>query len=332
VVLKKDVVRYNQKAEGPLAYSLKVLQSIHRTDVVKLIEMYYPKLMPYFIDCGTKNPVHHTAYVLQFMAVILIGEGEHKSSGGVDGLKVGMLAALFHDATQGLCKLPKITEAHIKERIPEIVCNQQDSDEQILKKLKRYRDDALDGRKEHMKEGAELAGKMLSQSGKKHAHKISLREIGAVKRLIECHDNPKIPLVYSNTQKTFVEDVGCKNWRDGLSGGTREEFEKWLAESGKEYFLEVDDWLLQYHHEADLLWMLTHDGIDADLARFSPGECKTREEMIENNREQHDEAGLYKTLLGRSEFSEYRFKPKDDPTAYRSKTGYELFQHLNGVL
>ena len=146
-----------RQAEEFVASAAERLQTARRPDCVQHVDEAYRLAEPFLIMGRGQNPVHHTAYVLQFMAEILIGPKKHETSGGLDFLKVGMLAALFHDATQGLSKLAKITEAHIEERVPKMIADPQDSDEQKLQNLQEYRDDAVKGRKEHMNEGAKLA-------------------------------------------------------------------------------------------------------------------------------------------------------------------------------
>jgi hypothetical protein len=315
-VLLDDVLRYNQKAEGPLALTFRKLYSIGRSDTVTLIQEFYPKLMPYFIGCGTKNPVHHTAYVMEFMVTILIGEGKHND------VKVGMLAALFHDVAQGLSRLPKITEDHIKDRIRKVVHGNATLDE-----LRQYRDDAVRARQEHMKDGARIAERMLTSHQHQHPEDLTDEEIREIERVIEHHDDPKIPVAYNVIRRMFDEDEECQKWQAELTDHQKTELVSLLGETGKEYLIKVKDWLLQYHHEADLLWMLTQDGIEADLARFSPVEEKTPRKMIDNNVSLHrQEVELYQD---QPDSAAYCFQ---NGTVYRSETGFMIFEHLTQVL
>ena len=185
-VLLEDVLRYNQKAEGPLVATFRALSSIGRSDVARLIEELYPGLVPYFIGCGSANPVHHTSYVLQFLAVILAGEKKHQKR----NVRVAMLAALFHDVALGRSKLPKITEAHIKEKIWDLVRGRA-----TLEELKKLSDDAEKARREHMEEGALIAERELTDFWKLHDGKFDARELDEISRLIKQHDYPKIPPV-----------------------------------------------------------------------------------------------------------------------------------------
>ena len=94
-------------------------------------------------------------------------------------------------------------------------------------------------------------------------------------------------------------------------------------DTGAEYLIGVDDWPLQWLHEADLLWMVTQDGIDADLAQFSPAEAKTPREIVEHNtRLHHRKVDLYR---GQENFAAYAFL---EDTICRSKTGHTLFEYL----
>jgi hypothetical protein len=255
---------------------------------------------------------------MEFMATILIGEGKDDYF----NVKVGMLAALFHDAAQGLSKLPKITEDHIKDKIRQVVRQQC-----TLADLEAYRDDAVTARQEHMKDGAAIAKQMLTDYRQQHPGQLDDHEILEVQRIIQHHDDPKIPVAYSVIRGMFDEDDECKAWRSQLPAADKTYLDSVLAEAGHQYLIPVDDWLLQYHHEADLLWMLTQDGIEADLARFSPAEKKTARKMIENNVSlHHQEVDLYRS---QPNFADYHFQYH---TVYRSQTGYALFKHLTGIL
>ena len=183
-VLLEDVLLCNRKAEGPLAAAFRVLGFMGRSDVAGLIEDLYPGLLPLWIGCGTANPVHHTAYVLESLAVILAGEGENDES----RVRVVMNAALFHDSALGLSMLPKITEVHFEERIGEIVRDEKATTKDKLHALKEYRDMAISARKENMLGGAQIAEKRLEA-------RVSSVEMKRIERIIEHHDDPKIPLL-----------------------------------------------------------------------------------------------------------------------------------------
>jgi hypothetical protein len=315
-VLLEDVLDYNRKAEGPLTSAFQKLDLIGRSDIVNLIRDLYPALLPYFIGCGTKNPVHHTAYVMDFMVTILIGEEEHKC------MKTGVLAALFHDAGQGRSKLPKITEANIIDKILQVANGKATLDD-----LEKYGNDAKKARLEHMEEGVKIADRILTKYKKQHPGKIKDGEIQQIMAIIQHHDDPKIPVAYSEMRREFDKNEECTNWREGLSKLQKQRLDDFLNTKVEKYLIKAEDWLLQYHHEADLLWMLTPDGIDADLARFSPSDEKTPEDMKKHNIGlHHSEIEVYRC---QPNFCEYKFQ---NDTAYRSDTGYRLFKHLSQVL
>jgi len=313
-----DVHQYISRAEGPLVSTFRKLDQIDRPDAAELILIFFPRLMPYYIGCGTKNPVHHTAYVIEFVTTILIGEGK---GSGTD-LTIGILAALFHDVAQGLSKRRKITEAHLVDKILQMV-----NGTATLEQLQEYRNDAVQARQEHMEEGAMIAGRMLSEYQRHHPQALTDDTIQEVQRLIGCHDNPKIPVAYQVVRRTFAENKACQAWQAQLSTREREELENWLTGTGEEYLIGVDDWPLQWLHEADLLWMVTQDGIDADLARFSMAEAKKPSEIVENNvRLHHQEVDLYRD---QENLDAYAFL---EDTVYRTRTGYALFEYLTQVL
>jgi len=304
-VFLNDVLRYNAKAEGPLASTLQTLALADHGKLEKLIEELYPPLVPYFILCGTQNPLHHTAYVLDFMSTILMKEERDKRD-----IKIGLLAALFHDSGQGLALGEKITELHLEDRIREIVANDGEPAEVL-----EYRDKAIESRKDHMKQGAELAQRMLRGAPDHQDLMENVIEIVAK------HDNPKIPLVH---RKIRGELGGACGWLSRHQGAVLNDLMD--PSSGSEYLFTPQIDLLQMHHEADLLWMVSQDGIEADLVRFPPTEeRKTAPEMLENNVKLHKaEYLLYEELLP-NEVSSYGFI---DKTAYRTDTGHKLFTHL----
>jgi hypothetical protein len=306
------------RAEGPLTGALRKLREVGRPDVAQLILEFYPRLMPFYIGCGSKNPVHHTAYVIEFVTTILIGEGRTS----VTELSIGILAALFHDVAQGRSKLAKITEAHLKTKIGEVIDGKATS-----KELQDYRDDAIKARQEHMREGARIAGDILRENEPQYPRLLTGETIREVQRLVEHHDDPKIPVTYAVIRRTFAEDDECRAWRAELPADQKAELTAWLGETGEQYLIGVDDWRLQILHEADLLWMVTQDGIDADLIRFSPAEAKTPRGIVDNNTGLHrQEMEQYR---GRPDFSRYGFR---NSTVYRSRTGYALFEYLVQVL
>lgn len=150
-VTADDVARCHR-----LAAALEPLCSAGRADTAALIEKRYPPLVPYFIAAGEKNPAHHTACVMEFMAAILLGEG----LGDGPAVTVGMLAALFHDVALGLSELPKITEQHLRDKIADLVGGRC-----MLPQFEKYLATAVEARREHMKKGGAIAREMLADRG-----------------------------------------------------------------------------------------------------------------------------------------------------------------------
>jgi hypothetical protein len=232
------------------------------------------------------------------------------------------LAALFHDIAQGLSTRAKITEAHLVDKILQVV-----SGKATFRQLQEYREDAIAARQEHMQKGAQIAGEMLREYGQHHPRALVEGTVRAIQRLVKCHDNPKIPVAYAVTRRAFADIPECRYWQAELPTLEHKELSNWLHATGEEYLIGVEDWPLQILHEADLLWMVTQDGIDADLARFSPAERKTPREMLENNTRLHrQEIELYR---GQASFAAYGFQ---NGTIYRTHTGYALFEYLTQKL
>lgn len=320
-VLRVDVEDYNRRAEGPLASAFERLTDAGHDDVSNMIQGLYPRLIACFTGSGTINPVHHTAYVLECMVTILTGEGRTDKR----IVTVGMLAALFHDVAQGLSKLKKITENNLKDKCLDIANGREE-----LLRLKEYLDDAVRARREHMLDGARIAAHVLSEFRAGARLSIPDEYVHDICRIVAHHDDPKIPVAYRVIASMFAKDPVCQRWRSRLPSEDERSLQAILAKDGREYLFDVYDWLLQCHHEADLLWMLTPDGIDADLARFSPAEGKTARKLVDNNiREHHREVEPYHDLLEEDRFQAYGFR---EETAYRTATGYGLFQYLTRIL
>lgn len=256
---------------------------------------------------------------MEFMLTILIGEGRLDK----DDMKIGLLAALFHDAAQGLSRLPKITEKNIKDRCLELACGAIKPDD-----FEKYLKDAVTAREEHMKDGAKIAESKLLAHQKQHPDEIKDEHIRRIVGIIAQHDNPKFPIIFDVARTMFESNKVCIRWHDMSPESDAKKLRSLFScERAAGYLIKPDDWLLQYHHEADLLWMVTQDGIDADLARFSPAEDNTPRQLLDNNMTEHQrEATLCERLAPDAGYS------FQGGYAYRSKTGYALFQYLTRLL
>lgn len=84
--------------------------------------------------------------------------------------------------------------------------------------------------------------------------------------------------------------------------------------------LRPQDRVLGYHREANRLWMITADGIAAELRRDKGGDPLAK---LEKNIARHKgEAALYGKVLGAAAAAKYGFK---GGFMYRSATGYAIF-------
>jgi hypothetical protein len=275
----------------------------------------YPELIAGFVQCGRQQPLHHTAYVLQFLATILIGLKR-----SAEEMSIGILAALLHDVAQGESTVPKITEKHLQERVREVVKveGKQSADE-----LRRYLNEAVKGRREHMAEGEEFARRILRRVPLPPSSAV----VDKIADLIKRHDEPKIPVADETVREELRlvgEQWSLDNAIDLDDPLLEEDLANCLIKPSDE------DWLLQYLHEADLLWMLTQDGVEADLARKAPTKRDTPLAMLEYNAGLHrKEVRLYETYR-KAEYDQYGFKRDDggNLTIYRSETGILLFRHL----
>lgn len=309
-----------EKARRGLRSAYQQLESIERGDVVRLVDDLHPRLIPYLEKAGERNPVHHTAYVMEFLTRILTGEGRTEPF----AVRVSMLAALFHDAGLGLSEASKITERHIRDKARALLTGRA-----TLEELEAYLAAAVLARQEHMRLGGALAEEMLGEQRRSQAGEGMLNEetIREVKRIVTHHDDPKIPVIHLVLKDELEHAPAYREWRSALDSRERTRLDRLLDKDVDAYLIGVDDWLLQYHHEADLLWMVTGDGIEADIERLGPGNATTPREILENNVALHrDEVGLYRHL---SNFSRYGFI---NGTVYRSRTGYALFEDLRRAL
>jgi hypothetical protein len=143
-----------------------------------------------------------------------------------------------------------------------------------------------------MREGAKFARRVLGKYEGRLPLALNAWEIDKIAGIIEHHDDPKIPIV-DITIEHVISTSGPEWWRaQGVEAGS------FLMRSGAAYLIQLDDKLLQYHHEADALWMITEDGIAADLGRFPADSRPTFAAMLRNNKAVHSAApALYFKVL-----------------------------------
>ena len=135
--------------------------------------------------------------------------------------------------------------------------------------------------------------------------------------MVKHHDDPKIPLLDLMLDGEILKGADKRQLPGFESGG-------FLNASRADFLFRVEDKLLQLLHEADALWMICEDGIEADWARFAPGTEPTRPKIVYNNvRLHHAEAEVYRHLLSEDQYQHYGFR---EGTLYRSLTGYGIFR------
>ena len=128
--------------------------------LVTAIDELWPQVLPHLIKGNEVSPVHHIAYVVNFMVQICLAEVSPME------MKRGVLAALLHDIGIGDCALPKISEASIKRASPE-------------DKL-QLRQDGIASRLEHMKLGVVIARGLLQSHQRRHPAALTDDDIAVI--------------------------------------------------------------------------------------------------------------------------------------------------------
>lgn len=177
----------------------------------------YPMVLPYPIEARRGNPVHHAAHVVKFMSEILLGERASKAV-----IRWGVVAALLHDIGDTVTREGRIRKRDIEGTPPG-------------PKREVMSQEAIEGRRAHMKKGVQPAKEKLAGYNKEFGQTFSREDIARITRIIAHHDDPSI-----------------QEYEEAITG-------QWL--------FKKDDWLLWFHREADRLWMLSEDGVEVDLAR-----------------------------------------------------------------
>jgi hypothetical protein len=188
-----------------------------------------------------------------------------------------------------------------------------------------------------MKAGEEIARDLLARHTQL-LHDLSLEkpDVDRVLEIIRHHDDPKVPVLDYAIERRVegkIEDDEKKGLDENAIGKAERQVREFWARQGvtsgeflrasKRYLFRPENLLLQWHHEADALWMITEDGIDADLARFTKDNRPTAMDTLKFNSGLHEsEAAVYLAALGQSEAARYKFH---DGTLYYSDTGYGIF-------
>lgn len=156
------------------------------------------------------------------------------------------------------------------------------------------RKEALQLRREHADKGSEIVAGVLKSL---KSFRFSGEESNRITNIIRVHDNPTIAELVDHP----------------------EEKKKWLF--SPENRLE---WM---HREADRLWMLSIDGLIADLETERRGGRLTsaRAKIEYNTRRHFDERALYQSVYPDAIT---RFNFREDTAFYRTVTGQKLFLKL----
>lgn len=161
-------------------------------DLLRMLEELWPQVLPYLIKGNGVSPVHHIAYVVNFMVRICQAEVS------ATDMKRGVLAALLHDIGIGDCSLPKISEASIQRAEP---------DEKI-----RLRRDGIASRLEHMKLGAIISRDLLQGCQTRHPDFLSDDDVEVILEIVGGHDYSKIPLMEDHVDRKWLLSPGPADW------------------------------------------------------------------------------------------------------------------------
>lgn len=160
--------------------------------LVAALDYFWPRVIPYLIKGNEVSPVHHIAYVVNFMA--RIGRAEVTPT----ELKQGVLAALFHDIGIGDCALPKISEASITRAGPF--------------EKERLRRNGIASRLEHMKLGAIIARDLLQNYQQRQPDFLTDADIEVIVDIVGSHDYSKIPLMEDHVDRKWLLSSDRTDW------------------------------------------------------------------------------------------------------------------------
>ncbi len=308
-ILRREVDLYNTKAELPLACTLAKLEKAGQPDFANFVADIYIDQLPNLILAGQNNLVHHTAHVMDYISAIALGERLSP-----EDLRVCVTAALFHDTGLGQGKLVKIGERDLANAITRYHANEISLDDVFA-----LRQRAIDARLEHMELGAQNAQSVIGAFEEQYPGMLSPEQVAQVVSIVRKHDFPKISLI-DGIMIAFFEDSSGPDKVTALSR---------LRDSATAHLLDLNDRLLQIHHEADALWMLSPEGLVADIIRSAGPSKPSAAEMVAHNMAlQRREADLYGKLMENSTAAKYGFQ---GGTLYRTNTGYALSRFLENL-
>ncbi len=160
--------------------------------LITALDELWPQVLPHLIKGNEVSPVHHIAYVVNFMAQICLAEVSPAE------MKRGVLAALLHDIGIGDCALPKISEASIKRASPE-------------DKL-QLRQDGIASRLEHMKLGVVISSGLMQSHQQRHPEALTDEDITVILDIVGSHDYSKIPLMEDRVDRKWLLGSGPGDW------------------------------------------------------------------------------------------------------------------------
>jgi len=215
---------------------IKGLSNLDATEKERLIgflKHLSQKALPLFVAGMHSNPIHHNVQTVENMLLIL----SHDDSYDYANVKNGLILALLHDVGNGFVdlSLKKVKSSDIKDRQAEFV-SQNKPQLEIDEEIEKLIDQATGYRETHMKEGAEIARKLLEEANRSKAILLPT-EIEEIVDCIKIHDNPSIAEYYSVLGRQF----------------------------GKNLLIPLNNDLAYALREADRLWMVSKEGLEKDL-------------------------------------------------------------------
>jgi enamine deaminase RidA (YjgF/YER057c/UK114 family)/tRNA A-37 threonylcarbamoyl transferase component Bud32 len=295
-----DVEEQKRMARDTLDEALKVLRDNDQRGLADKLDGLYDRILPYIVKGQDESPIHHVAYVMKFASKILVSERK-KGKITDDDIAIVMIAALFHDSGIGYQTVRKIVESDFKDLPPETAS--------------RLMDKAILSRNQHMTKGAEVFD--LFSENIRMDFSLSAGSIAKIRKIVNGHDNAKIPLL-----QVIVNELNGKpeaGFDEGLLIQTPADN---TTEPGNN---DNIDWLMQIHLEADMLWMVSKDGVDVDIERAIRNRKKPMSipDQLRHNVAQHRKTvGLVYDKAKTIRSSDYKFR---DGYIYRSGEGYNIF-------
>lgn len=285
-----------RQAEKVLESAKRRLEEAKLKECVGHVEAACESAQPFLERGRHRNPVHHTAHVLDIMVEIMLGQPKTVGHLSVppEHFRLGIWAAIFHDAGNAF-----EPEGEKKIRVKDV---RQDAS--LLTP-------AMEQRRRHMENGARLVEEAMNSL--RNSLGFTADDIDIAGELVRHHDDPTLG-EYLKGSPDIAEYLFAPAPHD---------------RSPAPYPLSA---LLR---EADRLWMLTTPGIVEDLRRnIAKGNAFDPPVLIEDNRKRHcDERDLYKeyaTAVGKSSLRQLmeQWGFGENTAFYRSDVGKRKYQEL----